>query len=219
MIFKKPSFLLSFGNYRSRCQDNGSESNQCTPEIHDFLLGTVRKIYQEEILPEIKRTTEEYVDEQNVKIVQQMRQEMNAKDEEWKSRFEAMENEMENQSQATNEIKSDMDQFESTCQCEETKERVESLESRVDLLQDVACEHCSSIGLRECDPNGRCICLEGYDGPRCEDCQSGFSKDASGSCTGTINIYKLYGELFWWRSREPCLHIIFFLIFDCLFSI
>ena len=46
-----------------------------------------------------------------------------------------------------------------------------------------ACQ-CSSNGTINCDVYGNCVCREGYTGTKCDLCQSGYSKNASGMCIG-----------------------------------
>ena len=51
-----------------------------------------------------------------------------------------------------------------------------------------ACQ-CSSNGTINCDVYGNCVCREGYTGTKCDQCQSGFSKNASGMCIGTFSAF------------------------------
>ena len=228
----------------AKCQSNGQESqesqesNQCTLQVHDHLLGTTKKIYQEEIRPELQRTTDQIRGDLKSDFDQFT---STCQCQDTKDRVDSLESTValirpELQSttdQIREDLKSDVDQFASTCQCQDTKDRVDSLESsvalvrpelqratdqiredlksdadqtkdkvdslessvafirpelqrttdqcqdtkdRVDalestvaLLRELACERCSSIGTNQCDPSGRCVCLEGYTGSRCDE--------------------------------------------------
>ena len=59
---------------------------------------------------------------------------------------------------------------------------VQALKSTVATLVDLSCELCDPIKTSGCDSNGRCICPEGYGGTRCNDCNTGYVRDASGLC-------------------------------------
>ena len=37
------------------------------------------------------------------------------------------------------------------------------------------CSVTGSLG-SECDPNGKCMCKDGYDGDKCDQCKNGFEK-------------------------------------------
>ena len=80
------------------------------------------------------------------------------------------------------EIQSNLPQFESTCQCQETRAMLQVLKSTV---RDLSCELCNQDGTSQCDSNGQCICLGGYTGTRCNECQTGFDKDDAGLCKST----------------------------------
>ena len=64
---------------------------------------------------------------------------------------------------------------------------VQALKSTVATLVDLSCELCDPIKTSGCDSNGRCICLEGYGGTRCNDCNTGYVRDVSGLCKGMYN--------------------------------
>ena len=51
--------------------------------------------------------------------------------------------------------------------------------------------YCSTNGTIKCDIYGNCICREGYTGTKCDQCQSGYSKNASGICIGMKALTKL----------------------------
>ena len=53
-----------------------------------------------------------------------------------------------------------------------------------------ACD-CSTNGTFNCDVYGNCICREGYTGTKCDQCQSGYSKNDSGMCIGMKALIKL----------------------------
>ena len=50
--------------------------------------------------------------------------------------------------------------------------------------------YCSTNGTIKCDVYGNCICREGYTGTKCDQCQSGYSKNASGMCIGMKGLIK-----------------------------
>merc|ERR1711963_899781 len=64
--------------------------------------------------------------------------------------------------------------------------KVQAMESKFEALKstlvDLSCELCDPIKTNGCDSNGHCICLEGYGGTRCNDCNTGYVRDASGLC-------------------------------------
>ena len=76
--------------------------------------------------------------------------------------------------------------------------KVQAMESEVQALKstlvDLSCELCDPIKTSGCDSNGRCICLEGYRGTRCNDCNTGYERDASGLCKEGMYYTRAVGK-------------------------
>ena len=53
------------------------------------------------------------------------------------------------------------------------------------IIRSFACQ-CSLFGTKNCNAQGRCICADGYEGTKCDECQVGFAKNTTGACIGKI---------------------------------
>ena len=62
------------------------------------------------------------------------------------------------------------------------------------MIRSFACQ-CSFLGTKNCDAQGRCICGDGYQGTKCDECQVGFAKNTTGACIGKIFLFLIYFKL------------------------